>query len=222
MSFYDNLRKNLTPELFTQVIDQLGDDFDFDLVPRSRLNKVIKQRNDLRNQIAEGSQPQGSKAKGHEDDDDSGDGTGTGGDAGTGNGNGQVDIEKLQKQWKAQQDKAVQDVKIQYAALEKLRAANAIDAEVLWNAGVIDKSKLALDATGALTGLDDIITQLQKDKAHLFKSDTDGVPSGTGKDGGDGFKGVTDRAAFLKLPVDQQIAFKAANPTLFQQFMTAE
>jgi hypothetical protein len=220
MSFLDTLRKNLTPELFTQVTDQLGDDFDFDLVPRSRLNKVIKQRNDLRNQIAEGSQPQNTKPQGHEDDDDFDDGTGTGGDAGKGA--GQVDIEKLQKQWKAQQDKAVQDVKIQYAALEKLRAANAIDAEVLWNAGVIDKSKLALDATGALTGLDDIITQLQKDKAHLFKSGTDGVPSGTGKDGGDGFKGVTDRAAFLKLPADQQIAFKAANPTLFQQFMTAE
>ena len=48
MSFLDTLRKNLTPELFTQVTDQLGDDFDFDLVPRSRLNKVIKQRNALR------------------------------------------------------------------------------------------------------------------------------------------------------------------------------
>ena len=70
MSFYDTLRKNLTPELFTQVTDQLGDDFDFDLVPRSRLNKVIKQRNDLRDQLAEDSQPQGRKGKAPNEDDD--------------------------------------------------------------------------------------------------------------------------------------------------------
>ena len=217
MSLYDSLRKALTPELFTQVIDELGDDFDYDVVPRARLNKVIKQRNELRDELSGGSQSRSGKAKGSDEDDDD-----VGAGVGTSRKSTEVNVEELKKQWLKEQGDAVQAVKLQYAALEKLRAANAIDAEVLWNAGVIDKSKLALDATGTLTGLDDIITQLQKDKAHLFKSDTDGVPSGTGKDGGDGFKGVTDRAAFLKLPVDQQIAFKATNPTLFQQFMTAE
>ena len=39
MSLYDSLRKALTPELFTQVTDALGDDFDYDVVPRARLNK---------------------------------------------------------------------------------------------------------------------------------------------------------------------------------------
>ena len=48
MSFQDTLRKSLTPELYTSVIDQLGDDFDFDLVPRARVYQVIKQRNTLR------------------------------------------------------------------------------------------------------------------------------------------------------------------------------
>ena len=214
MSLYDSLRKALTPELFTQVTDALGDDFDYDVVPRARLNKVIKQRNELRDQLAGNTQAQRGTSKTDEDDDE----LNTGKSAES----KPVNVAELRAQWQKEQDAAVKAVRIQYAALEKLRAANAIDAEVLWNAGVIDKSKLALDATGALTGLDDIITQLQKDKAHLFKSDTDDVPSGTGKDGGDGFKGVTDRAAFLKLPADQQIAFKAANPTLFQQFMTAE
>lgn len=212
MSFLDTLRKNLTPELFTQVTDQLGDDFDFDLVPRSRLNKVIKQRNALRDQIAEGSQTQGAGSKGRNEDDDDDDlilqGKGQ-----------QVDVKQLEQQWQARQDQAVQDVKIQYAALEKLRAANVIDAELVWNAGIIDKSKLSLDAAGNVTGIDDVITQLQKDKAHLFGKQQSDVPGGTGKDGGDPFVGVTTKAEFLKLSADQQFAFKQANPTLFKQFL---
>ena len=213
MSFLDTLRKNLTPELFTQVTDQLGDDFDFDLVPRSRLNKVIKQRNALRDQIAEGSQPQDAGTKGHnEDDDDDADLTLQGKGQ-------QVDVKKLEQQWQARQDQAVQDVKIQYAALEKLRAANAIDAELIWNAGIIDKSKLGLDAAGAVTGLDEIITQLQKDKAHLFGKKQDGVPSGTGKDGGDPFAGVTSKEEFLKLSYEKQLEFKRANPEVFRGFL---
>ena len=47
MTFLETLRKNLTPEQLTAVQDAVGDDFDWDLVPRSRLNKVIKQRNEL-------------------------------------------------------------------------------------------------------------------------------------------------------------------------------
>ena len=131
----------------------------------------------------------------------------------------QVDVKQLEQQWQARQDQAVQDVKIQYAALEKLRAANVIDAELVWNAGIIDKSKLSLDAAGNVTGIDDVITQLQKDKAHLFGKQQGGVPGGTGKDGGDPFVGVTTKAEFLKLSADQQFAFKQANPTLFKQFL---
>ena len=69
MSLYDTLRKCLTPEQFTTVTDALGDDFDYDMVPRSRLNKVIKQRNELRDQLAKGPQPSGGKT-GEDDDDD--------------------------------------------------------------------------------------------------------------------------------------------------------
>lgn len=219
MSLLEILRKNLTPEQFTAIQDAVGDDFDWDLVPRSRLNKVIRQRNQLREQLAGGSQPQNSGSAGKDEDDDD---QGAAGAATDTKGGQLVDIKALEKQWQIKQDQAVRDVKIQFAALDKLRAANAIDAELLWNGGLVDKTKLDLDANGALIGMDDIITELQKNKAHLFKTagnGKDGAPAGTGKDGGDPFKGVTTKEEFLKLDADKQIAFKQANPALFKQFL---
>ena len=67
MSIIERLKKNLSPEQYTAVMDALGDDFDFDLVPRARLNKVISQRNTLREQLASGLQTDG-------DDGDDGEG----------------------------------------------------------------------------------------------------------------------------------------------------
>lgn len=210
MSFQDTLRKNLTPELYTQIIDQLGDDFDFDLVPRSRLNKVIKQRNELREQLAGASHPQGGKGSGTNEEDD---------DPGTPSGSG-TDIETLRQQLQDQSARAIQEVKIQYAALEKLRAANVIDPELVWSSNAIDKTKLSLDKDGKLAGMDEMLTALQKDKAHLFKQKDPDVPAGTGKNGGEDFEGVTTKEAFLKLDVDKQIAFKKANPEVFKTFMS--
>ena len=213
MSLYDSLRKALTPELFTQVTDALGDDFDYDVVPRARLNKVIKQRNDLRDQLAGNTQAQRGTSKTDEDDDELN--TGKSAD------NKPVNVAELKAQWQKEQDAAVKAVRLQYAALEKLRAANVIDPELIWSSNVLDKSKIDLDDKGQVTGMDDMLTQLQKDKAHLFKKASDGVPGGTGKDGGDDGKGgsVTTREDFLKLPIDKQIAFKQANPEVFKTFM---
>ena len=223
MSFNDTLRKNLTPELYTQVMDQLGDDFDFDLVPRSRLNKVIKQRNELRDQLAEVSQPQGSKGKAPNEDDDDDDfqmpGKGKGKSAGQ-----EVDVEALKKQWEQEQGNAVNEVKMQYAALEKLRAANAIDPELIWQAGIIDKSKLTVEADGTVKGLDEAITELTKNRANLFgkAKGKDGVDSGTGKEGGDeGFATVKTKEDFLKLSTQDQMAFKKANPEVFKTFLNS-
>ena len=214
MSLYDSLRKALTPELFTQVTDALGDDFDYDVVPRARLNKVIKQRNDLRDQLAGNTQAQRGTSKTDEDDDE----LNTGKPAESKPGN----VAELKAQWQKEQDAAVKAVRLQYAALEKLRAANVIDPELIWSSNVLDKSKIDLDDKGQVTGMDDMLTQLQKDKAHLFKKATDGVPGGTGKEGGDDGKGgsVTTREEFLKLPIDKQIAFKQANPEVFKTFMS--
>lgn len=215
MSFYDTLRKNLTPELFTQVTDQLGDDFDFDLVPRSRLNKVIKQRNELRDQLSEGSQPQSSSKKApNEDDDDDfkmpqAKGKGT-----------EVDVDALKQQWLKEQGDAVKAVRLQYAALEKLRAANAIDPELLWQAGLIDQSKLTVEADGIVKGLDEAIAELTKSKGHLFSKGKSGVDSGTGKDGGDdSFASIKSKEDFLKLSTQDQMAFKQANPAAFKSFL---
>ena len=213
MSLYDALRKALTPELFTQVTDALGDDFDYDVVPRARLNKVIKQRNDMRDQLAGNTQAQRGTSKTDEDDDELN--TGKSAD------NKPVNVAELKAQWQKEQDAAVKAVRLQYAALEKLRAANVIDPELIWSSNVLDKSKIDLDDKGQVTGMDDMLTQLQKDKAHLFKKASDDVPGGTGKDGGDDGKGgsVTTREEFLKLPIDKQIAFKQANPEVFKTFM---
>ena len=221
MSFYDTLRKNLTPELFTQVTDQLGDDFDFDLVPRSRLNKVIKQRNELRDQLAEGSQPQGGKGKAPNEDDDDDDfqmpGKGKGKSAGQ-----EVDVEALKQQWLQEQGDAVNAVKMQYAALEKLRAANAIDPDLIWQAGLIDKSKLSVETDGSIKGLDEAIAELTKNRANLFTKGKGTVPGGTGKDGGDeGFATVKTKEDFLKLSTQDQMAFKKANPEVFKTFLNA-
>lgn len=200
MSFQDTLRKNLTPELYTSVVDSLGDDFDFDLVPRSRLNQVIKQRNKLREQLAGNSQTQDTGDEGDED--------------------GGIDIEKLQKQWKAQSDQAIQEVKIQYAALDKLRAADVIDPELVWSSSLLNKKDLKLDDAGVLTGLDEQIDAFKKSKAHLFKQPEKDPDAGTGKDGGDdGGSTVTTKEDFLKLDIEQQIAFKKANPEVFKSFM---
>ena len=222
MSFNDTLRKNLTPELYTQVMDQLGDDFDFDLVPRSRLNKVIKQRNELRDQLAEGSQSQSSKGKASNEDDDDDfqmPGKGQGKSAGQG-----VDVEALKAEWLKEQGNAVNEVKMQYAALEKLRAVNAIDPDLIWQAGLIDKSKLTVEEDGTIKGLDEAITDLTKNRANLFGAakGKDGVEGGTGKSGGDdSFATVKTKEDFLKLSTKDQMAFKKANPETFKSFLDA-
>lgn len=210
MSLYDTLRKNLTPELFTQVTDSLGDDFDYDLVPRSRLNKVIAQRNELRKKLAGETQPQDNPDNGDEEPDDTPANPPTG-----------VDEAALRKQLEAEKVKAVQDVKIQYAALDKLRAAGAVDAELIYNGGLIDKDKVKIDANGSITGLDEAIADLQKNKAHLFKKAGDDVPPGTGKSGDEEIKGVATKEQFLQLSADKQIAFKQANPELFKTFVNS-
>lgn len=203
MSFLDALKKSLTPEMYAQVTDALGDDFDFDLVPRTRLNKVIAQRNTLRDQIAGLSgEPKPPKADPDEPDVPP------------------VDTAALEQKYKNQADEAIRGVKMQYAALSKLREAGVVDPEMVWSSSVLDKTKITMDEHDKIAGMDEMITQLKTDKAYLFKQTT--PPAGTGKDGGTQFEGVTTRDAFLKLDVAQQIAFKQANPEIFKKFMKGE
>ena len=212
MSLYDSLRKALTPELFTQVTDALGDDFDYDQVPRSRLNKVINQRNELRDQLSGASQPHSSESSSIESE----------GERRTASSTEQLDVEALKAQWLKEQGDAVRDVKIQYAALDKLRAAGAIDADLIWAAGLIDKSKIQQDAAGNFTGLDEVIDELVTNRKNLFVTQTQNAPSGTGKQGGEdsGFSTVSSRDEFLKLSYEDQMKFKAANPEVFKGWLS--
>ena len=211
MSLYDSLRKALTPELFTQVTDALGDDFDYDQVPRSRLNKVINQRNELRDQLSGASQPHSSSSSGHESDEGE-----------KQKATEQLDVEALKAQWLKEQGDAVKDVKLQYAALDKLRAAGAIDADLIWAAGLIDKSKIQQDDTGNFTGLDEVIDELVTNRKNLFVTQAQNAPSGTGKQGGEdsGFSTVSSRDEFLKLSYEDQMKFKAANPEVFKGWLS--
>lgn len=191
------LRKNLTPEQYTTVMDALGDDFDFDLVPRSRLNKVIKQRNELREQLAGKSQNPGI------DDDDEGAGaTATKYSGGTPS----EDIKAMQKQHKTE----MANLAIRYSALDKLRAAKAKDPELILKAGLLDTSKAKVSDDGVVTwpeGENDPFVSLTKNESYkyLFEvvatsangegSKSNGadsnadVPAGTGKTTGESASG---------------------------------
>ena len=171
------LRKNLTSEQYSQVMDALGDDFDFDLVPRSRLNKVIKQRNELREQLAGNSQ--------NPDNDDDDDGVGAPSTK-TGGGNTSEAIKALQKQHKAEMD----SLAIRYSALDKLRAAKAKDPELILKAGLLD-TKGAKVVDGVVTwpdGENDPFAKLTGNESYkyLFDGEAAAGNGGAGKESGDG------------------------------------
>lgn len=190
----ETLRKNLTPEVYGQVMDALGDDFDFDLVPRSRLNKVIKQRNELREQLA------GKSQNPDIDDDDEGAGAPA---AKASNGTSSDDIKALQKQHKTE----MANLAIRYSALDKLRAAKAKDPELILKAGLLDVKGAKVADDGTVTwpeGDNDPFAALTKNESYKYLFDGEaaptgkegsnneadkGVPAGTGKDSGAGADG---------------------------------
>lgn len=208
-TFADTLKKNLTPELYSQVMDQLGDDVDLDMVPRSRLNKVIAQRNELRAQVPAASATS-SGAEGDTDGDTTTPPATSKGAA--------VNVEELKKQLQTEKDAEILGIKMQFATLNKLRGSDAVDPELIWEANLLDKTKLSFDAKGELLGLDDLVKDLQKTKPFLFQAKK--PPAGTGASGtGDNTPAVASKADFLKLTSEQQLAFKTAHNELFQTFM---
>ena len=227
MSLKDTLRQKLTPELFTQVTDALGDDFNFDVVPRSRLNKVIGQRDTLKEQLEtalKGTQTKG----GSEDDDDDDDFQMPDTTKGKGKGKKQssettLTEEEIQRRINEATQKAQNEVRIQYAGLDALRNANAVDPDLVFT--LIDKSKLKFDDSGKLTGIDEQITALKASKPNLFpegsnKGGRSNTPGGTGKDGGsEKFETVKSKEDFLKLSTADQLKFKEAHPDVFKSYL---
>ena len=227
MSLKDTLRQKLTPELFTQVTDALGDDFNFDVVPRSRLNKVIGQRDTLKEQLEtalKGTQTKG----GSEDDDDDDDFQMPDTNKGKGKGKKQssettLTEEEIQRRINEATQQAQNEVRIQYAGLDALRNANAVDPDLVFT--LIDKSKLKFDDSGKLTGIDEQITALKTSKPNLFpdssnKGGRNNTPGGTGKDGGsEKFETVKSKEDFLKLSTADQLKFKEAHPDVFKSYL---
>lgn len=221
MSLLDTLRKNLDSETFAKVTDALGDDFNYDMVPRTRLNKDIAQRDEARRQLAD-SQSGGATGD-DDDDDDQGAGGGTPPKSpAPGGGLSQKDLDKaVQKERKAGEAK-IKEMQLQFAATEKLREAKFVDPALVLSSGLIDFTKVTTDDKGAIAGgLDDQITAIAKARPYLVGgADGGGAPGGTGKDGGgDDFGSVKTFDEFMKLPSDKQMAFKAANPDAFKGFM---
>ena len=227
MSLKDTLRQKLTPELFTQVTDALGDDFNFDVVPRSRLNKVIGQRDTLKEQLE--SALKGTQTKGgSEDDDDDDDFQMPDTTKGKGKGKKQssettLTEEEIQRRINEATQQAQNEVRIQYAGLDALRNANAVDPDLVFT--LIDKSKLKFDDSGKLTGIDEQITALKTSKPNLFpdssnKGGRNNTPGGTGKDGGsEKFETVKSKEDFLKLSTADQLKFKEAHPDVFKSYL---
>ena len=196
MTLLEQLREKLGPELMGQVQDAVGDDFDWDVVPRSRLNTVIGQRNALRIKL-EGLT---TSKSGEEEEDNEGSGTKktetkktVKEDAGA---EGDV-VENL----KAEHAKEIAAISKRYAVLDKIRGEKAKDPELVL--GQLDLDKITLGEDNSLEGLDEMLTSLKESHGYLFDTD-DGVPSGTGKNSGDNNDGDVD-------PFDAVIASYTAN-----------
>ena len=216
MSLLDTLKKNLTPEQLSAVQDALGDDFNYDVVPRSRLNKVIQQRDEARRQLNGG----GSNGQGDDGDD---------GGAGSGNGAGsgaadksftQADIDAAVQAVKDAHEKELKQLRMNHAVLAKLQEQNFVDPNLILSAGLIDTTKVTLDDNGVITGgLDDQLSSLAEARPYL-KNASNGGQRGTGKQGGSGeFGSVTSKEEFLKLSYEKQLEFKRANPEVFKGFL---
>ena len=214
MSLLDTLRKNLSPEVFSAVQDALGDDFNYDVVPRSRLNKVIQQRDEARRQPGRGGNAGG------DDGGDGGEGSGSGAGEGAGKVFTQADIDAAVNAAKADHDKALQQLRMNHAVLAKLQEQNFVDPNLILSAGLIDTTKVTLDDNGVITGgLDDQLSSLAEARPYL-KNGSNGGQRGTGKQGGsDEFGSVTSKEEFLKLSYEKQLEFKKANPEAFKGFL---
>ena len=219
MSLLDTLKKNLTPEHFSAVQDALGDDFNYDVVPRSRLNKVIQQRDEARRQL-NGAGTGGQGGEGGEGD-EGGAGSGNGAGSGAaGKGFSQADIDAAVNAAKIEHEKELKQLRMNHAVLAKLQEQNFVDPNLILSAGLIDTTKVTLDDNGVITGgLDDQLSSLAESRPYL-KNASNGGQRGTGKQGGsDEFGSITSKEEFLKLSYDKQLEFKRANPEVFKGFL---
>ena len=193
MSLLKILNEKLTPEQLQEIQDALGDDFNYDVVPRSRLNAVIKQRNSLKEQLA--GQSQGPD----DDDDDDDDGSIIkSSEGGTGAGTQKSEktltqkaVNKLLADKDREKEEALAAQRLEFATREKLRESNALDVDIVFN--LLDKTKITFGDDGKLNGLEDQVKALQEGKSFLFGKEDNSTPGerGTGRRGDGGSNNLT-------------------------------
>lgn len=182
MTLLEKLREKLGPELAGQVEDAVGDDFDWDFVPRARLNKVIGQRNTAQSKLQAYLDKQSSNAEG--DDDDIPNAEGNNGNTETRRHNkaNEVNIDELN----AQHQKDLANVAKRYAVLDLIRAKGALDPKLVL--GQLDLDKMNLKEDDTLEGFDEQFNPWAESHSYMFQnsnSNSDnsngGIESGTGK-----------------------------------------
>lgn len=101
------------------------------------------------------------------------------------------DLQDANKAAKTEYDEKMKDMRLS-TAIQIAIAADAQDVGIV--SGLFDKSKLILGDDGKVTGLDEQLTALKKDKPFLFK---DGKPKGKGYEPNGG-GGPLDKNPFAK------------------------
>ena len=182
MTLLEKLRERLGPELAGQVEDAVGDDFDWDFVPRARLNKVIGQRNTAQSKLQAYLDKQSSNTE--DDDDDIPNAEGNNGDTETRRHNkaNEVNIDELN----AQHQKDLANVAKRYAVLDLIRAKGALDPKLVL--GQLDLDKMNLKEDDTLEGFDEQFNPWAESHGYMFQNSNsnsdnsnDGIESGTGK-----------------------------------------
>lgn len=182
MTLLEKLREKLGPELAGQVEDAVGDDFDWDFVPRARLNKVIGQRNTAQSKLQAYLDKQAGNAEG--DDDDIPNAEGNNGNTETRRHNkaNEVNIDELN----AQHQKDLANVAKRYAVLDLIRAKGALDPKLVL--GQLDLDKMNLKEDDTLEGFDEQFNPWAESHSYMFQNSNsnsdnsnDGIESGTGK-----------------------------------------
>lgn len=183
MTLLEKLREKLGPELAGQVEDAVGDDFDWDFVPRARLNKVIGQRNTAQSKLQAYLDKQSSNAEG-DDDDNIPNAEGNNGNTETRRHNkaNEVNIDELN----AQHQKDLANVAKRYAVLDLIRAKGALDPKLVL--GQLDLDKMNLKEDDTLEGFDEQFNPWAESHSYMFQNSNsnsdnsnDGIESGTGK-----------------------------------------
>lgn len=184
MTLLEKLREKLGQELAGQVEDAVGDDFDWDFVPRARLNKVIGQRNTAQSKLQAYLDKQSSNAEGDDDDDDISNAEGNNGNTETRRHNkaNEVNIDELN----AQHQKDLANVAKRYAVLDLIRAKGALDPKLVL--GQLDLDKMNLKEDDTLEGFDEQFNPWAESHGYMFQNSNsnsdnsnDGIESGTGK-----------------------------------------